>query len=260
MLYDTIQAKTGVPIQVMRLQTKLILVICSLLVFIVLSLGGIFYYIMTSALEDQIGTRALKVAETVASMPEVQQAFQLKDPSAVIQPIAEKVREKIDAEYIVVGNREGIRYSHPLPERIGKEMVGGDNGPVLEGHSIISKAIGSLGPSLRGKAPIFDDNGQVIGIVSVGFLTEDIAHITAAYQSRIEMISLIVLVVGLVGSVLIANNVRRSIHGLEPKEIGALYTEKKAILESIREGIIAINQEGIITMANRYACNCWNCR
>lgn len=237
----------------MRLQTKLILIICSLLVFIILSLGGIFYYLMTSALEDQIGTRALKVAETVASMPEIRHAFQLNDPSAVIQPIAETVREKIDAEYIVVGNREGIRYSHPLPDRIGKEMVGGDNGPVLEGQSIISKAIGSLGPSLRGKAPVFGDNGQVIGIVSVGFLTEDIALITTMYQTRIEMISLIVLIIGLVGSVLIAHNVRRSIHGLEPKEIGALYTEKKAILESIREGIIAVNREGVITMANRYA-------
>ncbi|MFD0698811.1 ATP-binding protein [Paenibacillus sp. GCM10027628] len=237
----------------MKLQTKLILIICSLLFFVIVSLGSIFFYIMTTALEDQIGTRALKVAETVADIPEIRQAFQTSDPSAIIQPIAESIREKTDAEYIVVGNREGIRYSHPLPDRIGKEMVGGDNGPVLEGHSIISKAVGSLGPSLRGKAPVFGESGNVIGIVSVGFLTEDIDTITQAYQSRIELISMIVLVVGLIGSVLIARNVRSSIHGLEPKEIGELYTEKQAILQSIREGIIAVNREGIITMANRYA-------
>ena len=237
----------------MRLQTKLILIICSFLSIVIISLGSIFYYIMTTALEDQIGTRALKVAETVAAIPDIRLAFQTSDPSKIIQPIAESIRDKIDAEYIVVGNREGIRFSHPLPERIGKEMVGGDNGPVLEGQSIISKAIGSLGPSLRGKAPIFDDQGKVIGIVSVGFLTKDINSITYAYQSRIELISLIVLVVGLIGSVLIARNVRSSIHGLEPKEIGELYTEKQAILQTIREGIIAVNRDGIITMVNRYA-------
>ncbi|MFC5447799.1 ATP-binding protein [Paenibacillus aestuarii] len=237
----------------MKLQTKLILIICSLLFIVIVSLGGIFYYIMTTTLEEQIGTRALKVAETVANIPEVSHAFQTSDPSAIIQPIAEHIRDKIDAEYIVVGNRDGIRYSHPLPERIGKEMVGGDNGPVLEGQSIISKAIGSLGPSLRGKAPIRDDLGQVIGIVSVGFLTEDIDTITDVYQSRIEWISMIVLGIGLIGAILIARNVRSSIHGLEPKEIGALYTEKQAILQSIREGIIAVNQDGVITMANRYA-------
>ncbi|TMV48317.1 sensor histidine kinase [Paenibacillus mesophilus] len=237
----------------MKLQTKLIFIICSLLAFVILSLGGIYYYVITAVLEEQIGTRALKIAETVASMPEIREAFDDPDPSAVIQPIAERIRTKTDAEYIVIGNREGIRYSHPVPDRIGKEMVGGDNGPVLEGKSIVSKAVGSLGPALRGKVPIINDNGAVMGIVSVGFLMEDINHITDVYQSRIELISLIVLAVGLIGSVVIARSVRRSIHGLEPEEIGALYTEKQAILESIREGIIAVNREGVITMANRYA-------
>jgi two-component system CitB family sensor kinase len=237
----------------MRLQTKLILIICSLLALVIVSLGGIFYYVITSTLEEQIGTRALKVAETVAVIPEVRKAFSSGDPSVIIQPIAETIRQKTDAEYIVIGNREGIRYSHPIPERIGKEMVGGDNGPVLEGRSIISKAIGSLGPALRGKAPVFDDAGAVIGIVSVGFLTEDIDIIINNYRSQIELITLAVLIVGISGAVLIARNVRSSIHGLEPHEIGSLYTEKQAILESMREGILAVNRDGIVTMANRYA-------
>lgn len=237
----------------MRLQTKLILIMCTLLAFVIASIGGISNYVTTSVLEEQIGTRALRVAETFAGMPEIRQAFYAPNPTEIIQPIAESIRETIGAEYIVVGNREGIRYAHPLPDRIGKEMVGGDNGPVLEGRSIISRAVGSLGPALRGKAPVFGHNGEVVGIVSVGFLTEDIELITDKYQSKIEWVSLVALVVGIAGAILIARNVRRSIHGLEPAEIGALYTEKKAILESIREGIIAIDSNGIITMANRYA-------
>ncbi|MCS7462673.1 sensor histidine kinase [Paenibacillus doosanensis] len=237
----------------MRLQTKLILIICSLLSLVIVSLGGIFYYITTSVFEDQIGTRALQVAETIALMPEIRKAFGEPNPSEIIQPIAESIREKIGAEYIVVGNREGIRYAHPVADRIGKEMVGGDNGPVLAGHSIISEAIGSLGPALRGKAPVFDDNGGVIGIISVGFLTENIDRIDDIYQERVEWITLLLLAVGIAGSILIARSVRRSIHGLEPEEIGALYTEKQAILESIREGIIAVNGKGVVTLANRYA-------
>ncbi|MCP5762683.1 two-component system sensor histidine kinase DcuS, partial [Klebsiella pneumoniae] len=74
-------------------------------------------------------------------------AFQSENPSRWIQPIAENVRLQSDAEFVVVGNREGIRYAHPLPDRIGKEMVGGDNEPgLLHGQSYISKAVGSLGP------------------------------------------------------------------------------------------------------------------
>lgn len=242
----------------MRLQTKLIWIICSLIAFIILSLSGIFYVVITNIFEDQIGQRALKVAETLAIMPEIRKAFTEPDPSAVIQPISESVRIKTGAQYIVVGNREGIRYSHPLPDRIGKSMVGGDNGPVLAGHSIVSKATGSMGPSVRGKAPVIADDGTVIGIVSVGFLTDNIDRINDVYQNEILLVSLIGLAVGASGAVLIARSVRRSIHGLEPKEIGALYTEKKAVLESIREGIIAINRDGFITMANRFALQLMN--
>ncbi|AFH64702.1 ATP-binding protein [Paenibacillus caseinilyticus] len=237
----------------MRLQNKLILVICSLLALVTLSLGGTFYYLMNSALEEQIGTRALKVAETVAAVPDIRKAFTLAEPSAVIQPIAESIRLKTGAEYIVIGSREGIRYSHPLPERIGKEMVGGDNGPVLEGRSIVSRAVGSLGPALRGKTPVKNESGDVIGIVSVGFLTKDIDVLTETYRYRIVWLTLGVLLVGAIGAVLIARSVRSSIHGLEPREIGSLYMEKQAILETIREGILAVNREGVVTLANPYA-------
>ncbi|MEC0239849.1 sensor histidine kinase [Paenibacillus dokdonensis] len=237
----------------MKLQTKLILIICSLLTFIILSLSGIYYIVITNVFDNQIGERALKVAETVAIMPEIRRAFSDPDPSRIIQPISESVRMKTNAQYIVVGNREGIRFSHPIPDRIGKYMVGGDNGPVLEGQSIISRATGSMGPSIRGKAPVLDAGGNVIGIVSVGFLTDNIDRINDTYQHGIVILSLVSLVVGAGGAVLIARSVRRSTHGLEPKEIGLLYTEKKAVLESIREGILAVNQQGIVTSANRFA-------
>ncbi|KHF26949.1 Sensor histidine kinase DcuS [Anoxybacillus sp. BCO1] len=132
-------------------------------------------------------------------------------------------------------------------------MVGGDNEAVLQGKSIISEAVGSLGPAIRGKAPIFDDNGQVIGIVSVGFMLEDIQKIVWAYTEKILLFSIIALLLGVIGSILIARTVKQSIHGLEPKEIGLLYQEKQAILEAIREGLIAVNQDGIVTMVNKTA-------
>ncbi|MBW5448069.1 PAS domain-containing protein [Cohnella sp. CFH 77786] len=237
----------------MRLPYKMILFICTLLFVTILLMGQLFTHMLTSSIEEQIGERALRVAQTVASIPAVRDAFDDKEPSRVIQPIAEEIRAKTGAEYVVVGNREGIRYSHPIPDRIGKEMVGGDNGPVLDGKAIISKAVGSLGPALRGKAPIFGKNGQVIGVVSVGFLMEKIDDVKDEYNERIILITACSLLLGTGGAILIARMVKRAILGLEPDEIAALYVEKQAILESIREGIIAINRQGAITMINQAA-------
>jgi two-component system, CitB family, sensor kinase len=237
----------------MKLQTRLIIIICSLLLFIILFLSFLFQHMFATTLKEQIGMRALNVAETVAATPLVRDAFRQPDPHQQIQPFAEMIRRKTGAEYVVVGNRQEIRYAHPLPDRIGKKMVGGDNDEVLKGKAIISEAVGSLGPAIRGKAPIFDQQGNVIGIVSVGFLLEDIDNIVWSYSAKIFLFSIFALLLGVIGAVVIAKTVKKSIHGLEPKEIGLLYQEKQAILEAIREGIIAVNHEGIITMVNKTA-------
>jgi two-component system, CitB family, sensor kinase len=237
----------------MKLQTRLIIIICSLLLFVIVFLSFLFQHMFAATLKEQIGMRALNVAETVAATPLVKDAFRQPDPHQQIQPFAEMIRRKTGAEYVVVGNRQGIRYAHPLPDRIGKKMVGGDNDEVLEGKAIISEAVGSLGLAIRGKAPIFDEKGNVIGIVSVGFLLEDIEDIVWSYNVKILFFSILALFLGASGAILIAKTVKKSIHGLEPKEIGLLYQEKQAILEAIREGIIAVNQEGIITMINKTA-------
>ncbi|GGF93238.1 ATP-binding protein [Paenibacillus abyssi] len=237
----------------MRLQTRLILLIGTLLFIIIIVLTFSFERMLVNTLKGNVGSSALKIAKTVAAMDDIQDAFAAPDPSAIIQPIVEEIRLETDAEFIVVGNREGIRYSHPIPERIGKEMVGGDNGPVLRGESIISEAVGSMGLSLRGKTPIFDDHDQVIGIVSVGILMEDIRETAGTYRNTMIFVAAVALVIGCAGAIAIANSVKRSIFGLEPKEIGLLYQEKRAILETIHEGIIAINREGTITLINQTA-------
>ncbi|WP_442788070.1 hypothetical protein [Ferviditalea candida] len=158
----------------MRLQTRLILFICSLLFLIIAVQAFFFNEMWTSQLKEKTGSNALQIAKTVASIPAIREAFDDPDPSAVIQPIAETIRRETGAEFVVVGNKQGIRYSHPVPARIGQEMVGGDNGPVFEGKSIVSEAQGTLGLSLRGKTPVLDDTGKVVGVVSVGFLIDDI--------------------------------------------------------------------------------------
>ncbi|WP_338025422.1 ATP-binding protein [Caldalkalibacillus thermarum] len=217
--------------------------------------GGIFLSMLESILEQQIGETALNVAKAVATMPTVIEAFKHPNPSQILQPLAEEIRQKTGASFVVIGNKDGIRYSHPIPERIGQSMVGGDNPPVLEeGKAYISKATGSLGPSIRGKVPIFDENGSIIGVVSVGFLINQIDETIHAYQKKALLFISGGLLIGIIGSSYIANGIKKSILNLEPDEIASLFQERNAILESIREGIIAINENGHITLANQAAC------
>jgi two-component system CitB family sensor kinase len=107
------------------------LLIGSLLFLIIIVLTFSFGRMLETTLKKQIGATALKIAKTVASNQSIKDAFSEPDPSLIIQPIVENIRIETEAEFIVVGNLEGIRYAHPVVDQIGKKMVGGDNGPLF---------------------------------------------------------------------------------------------------------------------------------
>ncbi|MED1641754.1 hypothetical protein P4U99_00820 [Brevibacillus agri] len=188
----------------MRFHSKLMLIICSLLFGVIVILGATFEHMLAEALEKEIGTRALHTAKTVAEMKEIKQAFYADDPAKIINPIAEKIRASTNAAFIAVGNLQGIRYSHPDPDEIGKQMVGGDNEAVFAGNSIISETVGSLGPGLRGQTPIYNDAGQVMGVVSVGFLLADIDETIESYRDRIVVVGIVTLLLGVACTMLLA--------------------------------------------------------
>lgn len=238
----------------LTLQTKIILLVLTLLSLVMALVSLLFHQMVTATIQEETGRRALTLARAVAQIPEVRAAFALEDPAAVIQPIAERIRQETGAEFVVVGNAQSLRYSHPMPDRLGRPMVGGDNDrALLHGESYTSVATGTLGPSLRGKTPIFSDSGEIIGLVSVGFLLTDIEKIADAYALRIFGTTLLGLAVGVFGAVLLGRSVKREILGLEPYEIAALLHERTAILESIHEGILAVDMQGRITLVNQTA-------
>jgi two-component system, CitB family, sensor histidine kinase CitS len=218
---------------------------------LILLLTVFFGYKESKQIEENRGRMALEISKTVSFIPTIIAAFQTSDPSQTIQPLAEKIRKETGAEFVVIGNKDGIRYSHPLKSLIGKKMKGGDNERAINnGDYYVSKAKGSLGPSIRGKSPIFNKKGEVIGVVSVGFLLEDVNQQIRNNVTKVLLVSLFALLISLIGSILLGRNIRKDTMGLEPYEIASLYKEKNAVLHGVKEGILAIDKEGYITMMN----------
>ncbi|WP_188745527.1 ATP-binding protein [Marinobacterium zhoushanense] len=237
----------------LRISTRLMIVLCLLVLLQSALLGGFALRHLADSLEDQMAQRALQLASMIAQTPSIREAVAANDSEAT-QRVASELRDATDASFISIGNAQGIRLAHPLPDRIGKPMVGGDNDEVLkQGHTIISQAVGSMGPSIRGKAPVFNDVGEVVGVVSIGYLTQEIDDTVLTYQRVVFAVTLLLLVLSVLAASWIARRFRAAIFDLEPHQIAALFEERNATLESIREGIIAINAEGKITTCNRAA-------
>lgn len=244
-------------IRKLKLKTRMIVVLG---VMVLVQTGLIGLYALTTlnqSLNEQIAQRALHVAKTIAAMPQVIDAIS-SGVTDSLPALANTMANKNEALFVVIGNRQGIRLAHPTPAKIGQPMYDDDGDyaepALVHGKPYTSIAVGSLGPSMRGKAPIFDQSDeQVIGIVSVGFKMDTVQLITGRYFNSL----LAAIVLSLFASIIIAlwftYHLQKAIFGLEPEQIGRLYQERNATLESVREGIIAINKDGQITSINKAA-------
>ncbi|MGM9919853.1 MAG: PAS domain-containing protein, partial [Bhargavaea sp.] len=235
------------------LRGKMILLISLLIAAVSLLFASLLYDLISDTVEDQAGKRAISIAHSVAEIPELQDAFSLEDPASVIQDIVTPILEKTEAEFIVVGNLDGIRYSHPEPEKIGEEMVGGDNERALRfGESYISKKRGTLGLSIRGKVPVYHE-GEIVGVVSVGILNDSVQTLIEQRARSLWLTLGLILLIGIIGAVAISNYIKRLLGNKEPEEISDLYSRQEAILQSTHEGILATDANGRITLINTAA-------
>lgn len=236
-----------------RLQTRLMLTLIFVVLLQAIISGSFTLHYIKVVLEDRIGDQALQLSRVVSTLPQVRQGLIERDVNQ-IQPLAESIRQQTDARFIVVGDIEGIRFSHPIEDRIGKKRVGGDNQRAIEKkESYVSKAVGSLGPSMRGKSPILDAQGEVIGVTSVGYMLDSVDETISGYQISVILIVIASLFVSVLVGMAISEHFKRILFGLEPEEIARLFEERNATLETVREGIISIDRDGIITTFNKTA-------
>lgn len=240
---------TGYVVRSMSLRMQLLLLQVAIVLITVIGTGVVASWLQEQQLRDAYRDRMIGVAQSVARLPAIIEAFDSTDPSATIQPIAEVVRKASNVTYVVVTNDKGIRYSHPDPSRIGEE-VSTDPGPALSGKMYVGTQTGTLGESWRVKLPIYDADHKVMGVVSVGILESDLKNDYLGNSSLLFITIGVAAILGVIGAAGVSSVIRRRIYGLEPDEIAGLLETREAMLHGVREGLVAVDNQGRIALIN----------
>ncbi|GAK07761.1 ATP-binding protein [Geomicrobium sp. JCM 19038] len=218
-------------------------------------LGGIFVAFSQAqqarqSLEDQVLLSASHLAES----PMVVEALQADYADESLRTMLQKLRVENDLLYIVVVDMTATRLTHPNPSEIGELFVGDDISDVLEnGHTYTSEFEGTLGPSLRAFTPIYNHIDEQIGAVSVGISTDRVDAYVSDHLSSLFISIGISLMIGTIGSFLLAKRIKQTLYGMEPEDIAHRLKEREAMLSSVQEGVIATDQSGMIIVANASA-------
>ena len=120
--------------------------------------------LIISGARDRVRSVAISLAENQQAVD----ALRSNDPGAVLAPLADRVLTKADLSFVVFMDPEGIRYTHPDPDRVGEPYIG--DLAAARARGIGSEvARGTLGESIRTVVRIDDPQGGVVlGFVAVG--------------------------------------------------------------------------------------------
>ncbi|MEU8925744.1 SpoIIE family protein phosphatase [Kitasatospora sp. NPDC048545] len=193
--------------------------------------------------------RSLAAAEAFAHSPGLVATMQGPDPTAVLQPATEAARKDAQVDFIVVTDRNGIRYTHPEPDQIGKKFVG-TIGPSLNGHVTVEQVHGPLGLEYQVVVPVEDAHGGVVGIVSAGM---KVANVSSAIDRQLPVVlaaGAAALGLATAGTALVGRRLLRQTHGLGPEEMTRMYEHHDAVLHAVREGVAIVGGDGRVLLAN----------
>src|SRR5438105_1992619 len=97
----------------------------AVLIAVVVAGYALFTYVSDERqAERAAGRQAMAVARSIADAPSVHAAIRTPDPSAQLQPYALKVMRDADVDFVTIMNPQGIRWTHPNPNQIGRHFVG----------------------------------------------------------------------------------------------------------------------------------------
>ena len=226
--------------------------VAQLVILIATVLIGFLLLVRTERhhLDRQFEQRAASIAEATAAVPQIRECLANPKPGcgATVQHIASRIQHETGASYDVVIDMHGVRHSHPDRRLIGQKV----SEPVVAADGRVHTGIdnGSTGRSANGRVPLRGFDGSIVGEVSAGIRESSVSsalwHEVPSYASWFG----IALVLGAIASWVLARILKRRTFGLELDDIALLLQEREATLHGIREGVVAFDSHGRVSMVN----------
>ena len=235
-------------IQKLFFRTQLILIISLALIL------GIAGTLINIHFETEKRDQNLQnVAEAIANSP-MMTGKRSEEESVIIEYLDALKDTLDDIDVISVVNKDGVRMYHSNHTLIGTKYDG--NMPDFKSNTDGYYAVDETGPSgsqRRAYAAVYNEDGEYVGVVMAIMLTKNIKAETVQMLFIFLLITVVAILIELIIAGELSGKVKKSLMGYEPDVFTAMYKMRDNILETLAEGIIAFDTNGVIQFANESA-------
>ena len=194
------------------------------------------------------------VAETIAQSPILTNGL-LSGESRVLSEYLDTLKDSLDdIDVISVVDDRGVRVYHTNPALVGTKYDG--NMPDFNSRNEGFYAVNENGPSgsqRRAYAAIYNKDGEYVGVVMAIMLMKNINTEIMQMLLTFGVITLAAVAVEIFLASKMSRKMKNSLMGYEPDVFTAMYKMRDNILETLKEGILAIDNNGVIQFANNAA-------
>jgi len=163
-------------------------------------------------------------------------------------------RSMSNIDVISLVDRNNVRNYHTNKELIGTDYDG--TIPDFKKYGYNAYVENSTGPSglqRRAYAPVYNDEGEYTGFVITVMLNKNVNKIVlrTIFIHMVCTIGVIILAAFL--SDILSERIKERLHGYEPDTFAAMFSIRDNILESLEEGIVAVNKDMKLLYMNKSA-------
>lgn len=197
------------------------------------------------------GRRALSAAEALGNNPTVRALLPDAEPrtGSALPAVAESVRTVSGSAQVTLARADRTVVASSDPNLLGRQLELGPS-RVMEGRAWTGVVGGSRTDILSAHVPVLNDSGEMIGIASISRNFPTVPERLGGAIPNLLTYLGVASVLGVAGSFLLSRRVKRQTLGMEPSEITGLVENREAMLRGLKEGVVALDLNERITVAN----------
>lgn len=219
-----------------------------IVLLVVATVGGLSFAQTGQQLARAESRRALSAAESLAGNATVRALLGDAVPggSSALAAVGETVRTVSGSTSVALLRPDRTVLASSDPTVVTTTLP--DDGPRRDGVRSWTRAV--PGSAVAAEVPVLDDDGRHVGTARVGRRLPSVLERLVVAGPNLLAYGGLATVIGVLGSTMLSRRIKRQTLGLEPTEIAGLVEHREALLHGIKEGVLALDTTGRVTLLN----------